>query len=277
MPELPEVETVRRGLEDLWKKKPRIVDVKLKRKDLRFPFPKKLKENLCGRVILGVRRRAKYLLIDTDDGVLLSHLGMTGSWREVKVGQVDVFADDPHSHVELVLDDGRKFIYRDPRRFGMLDFFAKDKESKHPRLRELGPEPLNVEFTDDYLFGKSRKRAAAIKVFIMNQEVVVGVGNIYASEALFRARIRPTKLAGKISKEESAKLVAAIKSVLAEAIAAGGSTIRDYTQAGGEEGSFQDAHQVYEQKDEPCPNCEAPIKSKVIGGRSTYWCSVCQK
>lgn len=277
MPELPEVETVRRGLEKLWTRNPSITDVLLKRKDLRFPFPKKLRDNLIGKKILGVRRRAKYLLIDLGDGVLLSHLGMTGSWREVKVGEVDEFADDPHSHVELHFDDGRKFIYRDPRRFGMLDYFLKSKESTHPRLKQLGPEPLSDQFSTEYLFAKSRKRATAIKVFIMNQEVVVGVGNIYASEALFRARIRPTKLAGKISKDESAKLVASIVSVLKEAIAAGGSTIRDYTQAGGEDGSFQYAHQVYERKGEPCPNCEAPIKAKVIGGRSTYWCSTCQK
>ena len=277
MPELPEVETVRRGLERLWIKNPLIVDILLKRKDLRFPFPKKLRETLIGKKIMGVRRRAKYLLIDTDDGVLLSHLGMTGSWREVKVGEVDKFADDPHSHVELVLGDGRKFIYRDPRRFGMLDYFLKSKEASHPRLKALGPEPLNDEFTAEYLFTKSRKRALAIKVFIMNQVIVVGVGNIYASEALFRARIKPTKLAGKISKDESAKLVSAIKSVLNEAIIAGGSTIRDYTQAEGGEGSFQDAHQVYERKGEPCPSCSAPIKAKVIGGRSTYWCSICQK
>lgn len=277
MPELPEVETVRQGLEKLWSRTPRILDIILKRKDLRFPFPKKLHENLVGRRILGVRRRAKYLLIDTDDGVLLSHLGMTGSWREVKAGEVDDFRDDPHSHVELVLEDGRKFIYRDPRRFGMLDYFLKAKESIHPRLKHLGPEPLHDLFSADYLFNKSRKRATAIKVFIMNQEVVVGVGNIYASEALFRAGIRPTKLSGRISKDEAAKLVLAIKSVLSEAIEAGGSTIRDYTQAGGEEGSFQNAHQVYERKGEPCPNCKTLIKAKVIGGRSTYWCPACQK
>ncbi len=277
MPELPEVETVRRGLEKLWIKSPRIADILLKRKDLRFPFPKKLRENLIGKRILGVRRRAKYLLIDTEDGVLLSHLGMTGSWREVKMGEVDEFGDDPHSHVELVLEDGRKYIYRDPRRFGMLDFFLKSKELTHPRLKHLGPEPLSLEFTADCLFAKSRKRATSIKVFIMNQEVVVGVGNIYASEALFRACIRPTKLAGKISKDESAKLVAAIKSVLEEAISAGGSTIRDYTQTGGEDGSFQDAHQVYERKGEACLRCESLIKAKVIGGRSTYWCPTCQK
>lgn len=277
MPELPEVETVRRGLESLWRSHPIIVDVKLKRKDLRFPFPKKLKENLCGQRILGVRRRAKYLLIDTESGTLLSHLGMTGSWREVKSRETDPYEGDPHSHVELVLNDGRKFIYRDPRRFGMLDFFKKEKEDSHPRLKELGPEPLNQEFSADYLFSKSRKRATAIKVFIMNQEVVVGVGNIYASEALFRAKIKPTKLAGKISKDEAARLVSAIKSILEEAITAGGSTIRDYTQAGGDEGSFQDAHQVYEKAGEACPVCGNPIKSKVIGGRSTYWCPLCQR
>jgi formamidopyrimidine-DNA glycosylase len=277
MPELPEVETVRRGLENLWRSHPKIIDVKLKRKDLRFPFPKKLKENLCGRKILGVRRRAKYLLIDTEDGVLLSHLGMTGSWREVKLGEIDPYDDDPHSHVELVLHDGRKFIYRDPRRFGMLDYFSRARESTHPRLKQLGPEPLSEDFDGEYLFQKSRKRATPLKVFIMNQEVVVGVGNIYASEALFRAGIKPTKLAGKISQVESQKLVSAIKEVLKDAIEAGGSTISDFYQADGDEGKFQDLFRVYDRNGDPCATCKTKIKTKVIGGRSTYWCPSCQR
>lgn len=273
MPELPEVETVRGGLEEILRKHPVIERVRLLRGDIRFPIPKNLPKRLEGQPILGVRRRAKYLIFDTPKVSLLSHLGMTGSWRVARPGE-----EDRHDHCYIELSDGRRLAFRDPRRFGLLDLVEIGQETSHPRLRELGPEPLDESsFNAEYLYQKSRGRRVPIKVFIMDQRIVVGVGNIYASEALFRAGIRPQKLAGRVSREQIEKLVDAIRVVLREAISAGGSSIRDYRQAGGAEGSFQDAHQVYERGGEPCVVCGAPIRSKVIGGRSTYWCPSCQK
>jgi formamidopyrimidine-DNA glycosylase len=275
MPELPEVETVRSGLETLLKAKPTIKRVKLMRGDIRFPIPKNFVKALEGQAITGVKRRAKYLLIETPKVALLSHLGMTGSWR---LEPSKTLLPGPHDHCLIELDDGRTLVFRDPRRFGVLDLVEPGAETTHLRLKALGPEPLDKsKYTSEYLFETSRKRKSAIKVFIMDQRVVVGVGNIYASEALFRAGIRPQKLAGKITKHESERLVAAIQAVLQEAITAGGSSIRDYKNAGGEEGSFQQRHLVYERAGEPCRVCKRPIRSKVLGGRSTYWCPNCQK
>jgi len=275
MPELPEVETVRSGLAELLSQKPTIKRVKLTRKDIRFPIPKNFAKSLEGQTITGVKRRAKYLLIETPKVSLLSHLGMTGSWR---VETPETLQAGPHDHCFIELSDGRQLIYRDPRRFGVLDLVEPGAEETHLRLKALGPEPLDQNaFTADYLYEFSRKRKTAIKVFIMDQRVVVGVGNIYASEALFRAKIRPQKLAGKITKHEAARLIEAIQQTLSEAIRAGGSSIRDYKNAGGEEGSFQQSHQVYERAGEPCRVCGTAIRSKVLGGRSTYWCPHCQK
>ena len=275
MPELPEVETVRRGLESLLSEKPTIVRVKLMRADIRFAIPINFAMSLEGQAIIGVKRRAKYLLIETPKVSLLSHLGMTGSWRMETAATVQV---GPHDHCFIELSDGRQLIYRDPRRFGVLDLVERGAEDTHLRLKALGPEPLDqTKFTPDFLFTTSRKRKIAIKVFIMDQRVVVGVGNIYASEALFRAKIRPQKLAGKMTKHESQRLVDAIRDVLTSAITAGGSSIRDYKNADGEAGSFQQSHLVYERSGEACRVCKTAIRSKVLGGRSTYWCPSCQK
>jgi formamidopyrimidine-DNA glycosylase len=273
MPELPEVETVRAGLETLLKDQPVIESVRLMRGDIRFKIPKELPRELEGQPVTGVRRRAKYLLIDTPKVSLLNHLGMTGSWRVSLPGD-----EDKHDHCYIEFSNGKRLAFRDPRRFGMLDLVKHGEESKHPRLKGLGVEPLDeLAFTPEFLFQKSRKRKAAIKVFIMDQRIVVGVGNIYASEALFRAGIRPARAAGKITKHDSERLVEAIRNVLRDAIAVGGSSIRDYRQAGGEQGGFQESHDVYDRGGEPCRICETPIRSKVIGGRSTFWCPNCQK
>lgn len=273
MPELPEVETVRAGLETILKNDPVIEAVELKRPDIRFPIPKELPSVLKGQSVQGVRRRAKYLLIDTPRGTLLNHLGMTGSWRILEPG-----AEDIHDHAYVLLGSGRRLAFRDPRRFGMLDLIKPGQESSHPRLKSLGVEPLKQdEFTGGYLFKLSRRRKIPIKAFIMDQRIVVGVGNIYASEALHRAAIRPTRAAGKLTKAECDRLANACREILIEAIAAGGSSIRDYRQAGGESGSFQDNHLVYDRDGKPCRQCARPIRAKVIGGRSTYWCSQCQK
>ena len=273
MPELPEVETVRAGLEDLLKNHPRITRVELKRKDIRFPIPKELPKRLEGETIVAVHRRAKYLLLETPHAILLSHLGMTGSWRIAPPG-----TEDKHDHCYIELSDGRRLAFRDPRRFGLLDLVEPGREEGHPRLKGLGVEPLDEEkFTADYLFGFSRKRKVPLKAFIMDQRVVVGVGNIYASEALFRAGIKPTRATGRLKAEEAKRLVESIREVLRESIEAGGSSISDYRQASGEEGGFQNRFKVYDRAKEPCPTCRSPIASKVIGGRSTYWCKDCQK
>ena len=231
---------------------------------------------LEGQAIIAIRRRAKYLLIDTKRVSLLSHLGMTGSWR-IESEQTIEASIGPHDHCLIELSDQRTLVYRDPRRFGVLDLVRPGEEATHLRLKCLGPEPLNTEkFTAEALYQTSRKRKVALKVLIMDQRVVVGVGNIYASEVLFRAKIKPQKLAGRMTRHESARLVTAIRDILQKAIQAGGSSIRDYKNADGESGSFQTSHQVYERAGEPCQVCRRLIRSRVLGGRSTYWCPHCQ-
>jgi formamidopyrimidine-DNA glycosylase len=273
MPELPEVETVRKGLADILRDQPVIRHVQLNRPDIRFAIPKDLPQKLVGEVVTGVRRRAKYLMIDTKNYILLSHLGMTGSWRLLVPGE-----EDRHDHCYIDFEDGRRLAFRDPRRFGLIDLLTPAEEAGHVRMRGLGPEPLDAAaFSPDYLFRASRQRKTALKVFIMDQRVVVGVGNIYASEALFRAKIRPQRLAGRITLAEATRLTSCIQLLLGEAIAAGGSSIRDYQSATGESGAFQDAHQVYGRQGQPCYLCHTPIRAQVLGGRSTFWCPRCQR
>jgi formamidopyrimidine-DNA glycosylase len=278
MPELPEVETVRSDLEKMVRDRPVIRRVTLLRGDVRFPIPPDLPKRLAGQPIIGVRRRAKYLLIDTPEVSLLSHLGMTGSWRLALPEAGQLPAPGKHDHCLIEFEDGRELIFRDPRRFGLLDLVPHGGELKHLRLKDLGVEPLDESaFTGEYLHRLSRKRKVAVKVFIMNQAIVVGVGNIYASEALYRAGISPSRAAARLSRADCDALVLAIRQVLCDAIAAGGSSIRDYRNLGGEGGGFQDLHLVYDRKGEPCHKCGAKIRAKVLGGRSTFWCPVCQK
>lgn len=273
MPELPEVETVRAGLERLLGTGAAIRDITLKRADLRAPIPRQLVSTLRGAAIVGVRRRAKYLLFDTSRGILLSHLGMTGTWRLAPAGDERL-----HDHCYVHLMDGRRLAFRDPRRFGLLDLVATGGEATHPRLMELGPEPLDhLAFTVDHLLACCRRRKQALKPVIMDQQVVVGVGNIYAQEALFRAGIRPTRPAGRLTRAEATALVGHIRTVLAEAIAAGGSTISDFRQAGGDGGYFQHNFQVYDRARQPCPVCTTPLSGAVVGGRGTTWCRRCQR
>jgi formamidopyrimidine-DNA glycosylase len=273
MPELPEVETMRAGLEDILRDRPKIKKVRLMRADIRFKIPKELPQVLQGQQILGIRRRAKYLMFDTPAGILLNHLGMTGSWRISVEGD-----EDKHDHCYIELENGKRLAYRDPRRFGVIDLIKPGKEGSHKLLKNLGHEPLDENaWTGESLFRASRKRRVAIKVFIMDQRVVVGIGNIYASEALFRARVKPQKLAGKVTRDECERIVSCSRTTLQEAIRAGGSSIRDYRQASGESGGFQALHQVYDRAGQICRDCKGKIKSKVLGGRSTYWCANCQK
>ncbi len=271
MPELPEVEIVKRGLSEILVDQPKIVRIEFMRKDLRDPMPMARLKKLEGAQILTVHRRAKYLIIETDRGGILSHLGMTGTWRVAGKGE-----ERDHDHIYLHLSNGLRLAYRDPRRFGIFEDIDLEHQEKNKRLSALGPEPLDDDFNAGYLKNKLSEKQTSIKVAIMNQEVVVGVGNIYASEALFRSGIRPDKKAGRVSKTQVQLLVQEIKRVLTLAIEAGGSSISDFKNSSGQSGYFQNNFQVYDRKGEPCVVCATPIRSSVLGGRSTFWCRKCQ-
>ncbi len=265
MPELPEVETVRAGLERLLTGA-EVRRARAMRPDLRTPIPDLA--GLAGRRITAVRRRAKYLLIDCAGLTILNHLGMTGSWREAVEAR-------PHDHVELELADGRRVAFNDPRRFGLFELCRRD--GGHAALDQLGPEPLEDAFDGAVLRAAARRhRRAAIKALIMDQQVVVGVGNIYASESCFRAGVRPTTVASRVSGPRLDRLATEIRSVLREAIAKGGSTIDDYRQVNGLSGLFQNAFAVYGRAGEPCHVCRTGIRQRTVAGRSTFWCPRCQ-
>lgn len=250
--------------------KPQIEDFDFRRPDLRGPIPVDRLRELRGERILSVRRRAKFLLFETARGFILSHLGMTGSWREVSEG-----GERAHDHVYIRLADGRRLGFRDPRRFGVMDFVPLDGTSPH--LDQLGPEPLGEEFEVDEFFSRLRSTARAVKIAIMDPRTVVGVGNIYASEALFRARIRPSRPGNGLSRSETARLHREIRAILTEAIEAGGSSISDYVQADGANGRFQDRFRVYDREGEPCGLCGGRVRRVIQGGRSSFFCPRCQR
>lgn len=271
MPELPEVETTRRGI------KPHIENntvsrVILRRKTLRWPITPALSKDLPGETIKSVSRRGKYLLLATKKGCVLIHLGMSGSLRIVDTNR----AAAKHDHVDIVFANSKVLRYTDPRRFGCILWDTKSIDS-HPLLASLGPEPLSEEFHNDYLFPKSRTRNVAVKTFIMDSKVVVGVGNIYANESLFLAGISPKRNAGKISKPHYDKLVECIQQVLQRAIDVGGTTLKDFTGSDGEPGYFAQSLNVYGRKGEPCHVCKNTLKEIRQGQRSTVYCSQCQK
>ena len=270
MPELPEVETTRRGLAP--HVEGRIVTAAtLRRADLRWPIPAEISEVLPGQRIDAVRRRAKYLLLDTGAGSALLHLGMSGSLRVVP-------ADTPvraHDHVDLALDSGRLLRFNDPRRFGCLLWQAPGEV--HELLAGLGPEPLSEDFDGDYVFEMSRGRSAPVKTFLMDQRVVVGVGNIYVAEALFAAGVSPLRAAGKVSRDRYLRLAEAIRRILGHAITRGGTTLRDFISPDGAPGYFELELLAYGRGGEPCPRCGRPLKQASIGQRATVWCSHCQR
>ena len=293
MPELPEVETVRRGLAP-YLEGARIDAVTLNRKDLRFPFPVGFVEALVGREIVAVSRRAKYLLFRLDDGkIWLGHLGMTGSWRfaDFKYKEPSRYyepgEDIKHDHMVLHLTHSQHgkltLIYSDARRFGFMDLSLKEDDS--PYLAGLGPEPLGNEFNAQDMAARFQKKAAPMKAALLDQRVVAGLGNIYVSEALWRAHIRPTTPARALvlkSGRPSARLellAEAVRDVLNDAIAAGGSTLRDFRAADGGSGYFQHSFAVYDREGEACltPGCSGTIKRIVQSGRSSFFCPVCQK
>ena len=271
MPELPEVETTRRGIE------PHVVGRRIDRllihdRRLRWPVDGAISATVAGRSIRRAGRRAKYLLLETDAGTLILHLGMSGSLRVLPLTTPRI----AHDHVDIELDSGQTLRFNDPRRFGSLLFTADDPES-HPLLRGLAPEPLETKFDGAYLWRITRGRSVAIKQLVMNSRLVVGVGNIYASEALFRARIRPRRQARSLKLQDCARLVRAIKSTLTMAVKVGGTTLRDYVGADGNPGYFRQKLFVYERAGKPCRVCHRKIRHFTQGQRSTYWCAHCQK
>jgi formamidopyrimidine-DNA glycosylase len=285
MPELPEVETVRRGLAPHLEGR-RIVRVRLKRADLRFPFPRRFAKRLEGRLVTALSRRAKYLLAELDDGaILVTHLGMTGRWSvagaERQPGEF-YYAEPPdpvHTHVVLDVEGGVRLEYNDPRRFGYMDLIALDALDAHPWLKGLGPEPLGNEFSAPYLALALAGKKANIKSALLDQRIVAGLGNIYVVEALHRAGIAPARAAGSVSKLRLEKLAPAIRVVLEEAIAVGGSTLNDYAAVDGAQGGFQQRFRVYDREGERCltPYCAGVVKRAVHAGRSTFWCPRCQR
>jgi formamidopyrimidine-DNA glycosylase len=275
VPELPEVETTRAGIAP-WLEGSRIEDIAIRETRLRWPVVAADLTPLIGLTVRRVERRAKYLLLHVDRVVILLHLGMSGSLR---VLEPDV-ALRKHDHLDLIVNHpqhGRKVIrFNDPRRFGCCLVLTKPVD-EHPLLNSLGPEPLSDQFSARYLFSASRGRKLAVKNFIMDGKVVVGVGNIYASEALYLAGLRPGTAAGRVSLPRYQKLVAAIREVLSKAIAAGGTTLNDFTQSDGQPGYFRHELQVYGRAGEPCYRCGQIIRSRVIGQRSTFYCHDCQR
>lgn len=269
MPELPEVETTRRGIEPHLVGR-RIESLTIRQPRLRWPIPAALRRNLPGQRVEAVERRAKYLLVHTRAGSAVLHLGMSGSLR-VLPGATPA---GKHDHVDWLLDSGRLLRFTDPRRFGSQLWQAPGKI--HPLLAGLGPEPLDPAFDGVYLWNRSRGRAAPVKTFLMDQATVVGVGNIYAAEALFAAGIRPGRAAGSISLPRYERLATEVKRILAYAITRGGTTLRDFLRPDGEPGYFEQELFVYGRAGEPCKVCGTPIRAVVLGQRSTFYCSKCQ-
>lgn len=271
MPELPEVETTLRGI------RPHVLGQTIERlivrnPRLRWPIPPGLPEALRGQTIAALTRRGKYILIEAGQGTLILHLGMSGSLRITEA------ASQPrkHDHYDLILPGGLCLRFHDPRRFGCLLWTEADP-ARHPLLASLGPEPLEDSFSGDLLHARSRGRSLAVKSFIMDSHVVVGVGNIYASEALFRAGIAPHRAAGRIALDRYRRLAAAIREVLSAALAQGGTTLRDFVNESGAPGYFKQTLDVYDRDGQPCRVCGAPIKAGRLGQRSTFWCGGCQR
>lgn len=270
MPELPEVETVKRSIT------PHLVgqtfvDAIVRFPRLRWPIPENLAEIIAQQPIVSVTRRAKYLIIEIPTGALLFHLGMSGSLRIL----THHIPPEKHDHIDLILENGTILRLRDPRRFGAL-LWQPGVAFLHPLLNNLGPEPLEEAFHAEYLLDTLKRKEAPIKIALMDSHIVVGVGNIYANEALFRANILPQRAAKTLTKTEVTRLVTAIKEVLSAAIKAGGSTLKDFVDSDGKSGYFQQTYFVYHRATQPCHQCQAPIESQKMGGRATFFCRICQ-
>jgi formamidopyrimidine-DNA glycosylase len=283
MPELPEVETVMLGLAPVLTGQT-ILRADVNRPDLRWPFPPGMAERLTGAVVHRLRRRSKYILADlSTDETLLIHLGMSGrmliSGYQLGVFHHDHPAPAKHDHVVLHMGNGARVTFNDARRFGAMDLFPTGMDQDHPLLAVLGPEPLGNSFDETYLVSRLKGRMTPIKSALLDQRIVAGLGNIYVCEVLYRAGISPLRKAGQISAARVASLVPMIREVLAEAIAAGGSSLRDYRQADGELGYFQHRFRVYDHEGDPCPtpDCKSSILRVVQSGRSSFYCPRCQR
>ncbi|MCA0205957.1 MAG: bifunctional DNA-formamidopyrimidine glycosylase/DNA-(apurinic or apyrimidinic site) lyase [Proteobacteria bacterium] len=287
MPELPEVETVRRGLVPAMEGK-RIARAEVRRPDLRWPFPERMAERLAGAGIDRLRRRSKYILADLSTGeTLLVHLGMTGRMTVSGIAAPYVPGQfhhahpltEKHDHVVFDMEDGARVTFNDARRFGAMDLMPTDRAEAHPLLAALGPEPLGNDFHAEGLAARLKGRKGPVKVLLLDQRIVAGLGNIYVSEALHRAGIHPERAGGSIPRDGLERLVGDIRAVLAEAIEAGGSSLRDYRQADGELGYFQHSFRVYDRAGAPCPTpgCTGSVQRIVQGGRSSYYCATCQR
>jgi formamidopyrimidine-DNA glycosylase len=271
MPELPEVETTVRGLSGVLKGR-QIRRVEVRRADLRRAFPPDLGQRLTGATVSDLGRRAKYGLVHTNRGdTMIFHLGMSGAWR------VDPDDIGKHDHLLLETGDGRKLHLRDPRRFGSVDLVPTEELEEWPAFKALGPEPLGGAIDGKWLKDKFAGRTAAVKLLLLDQRVVAGLGNIYACEALFRAKIDPRKPAGKVSRAKLDALAQAIPRVLEEAIEAGGSSLKDFVAPDGELGYFSKKFDVYDREGEPCRGCNGQVRRIVQGGRSTFFCAACQR
>jgi len=271
MPELPEVETTVRGLEHVLKGR-RMTQVVTRRADLRRAFPPDLGQRLTGARVTSLGRRAKYGLVHTDRGdTMVFHLGMSGAWR------VDPADLGKHDHLLIETDEGRRVHLRDPRRFGSVDLVPTGELADWPAFKALGPEPLGGTIDGKFLKDRFAGRTAAVKLLLLDQRVVAGLGNIYVCEALFRARIDPRKAAGKVSRAKLDALAEAIPAVLEDAIRAGGSTLRDFAAPNGELGYFSKQFDVYDREGQKCQGCEGKVRRIVQGGRSTFYCPACQR
>ena len=271
MPELPEVETTRRGIEPLVAGA-RIERIVVRERRLRWPIPREIELELTGAGMLGVKRRAKYLLLESECGTAIAHLGMSGSFSLVAADA----APGPHDHYDLVFESGRALRFTDPRKFGSLLWGGREP-LRHKLLAGLGPEPFSAEFSGVWLKQRSLGRRVAVKSFVMMSAVVAGVGNIYASEALFRAGIHPLRAAGRVALRRYELLAGTIRAVLGEAIEAGGTTLRDFADARGRPGYFAQRLDIYDREGRNCRRCGSEIRRSVIGQRATYFCVRCQR
>ena len=279
MPELPEVETVCRGIAPVLEGRT-LVRVEQRRADLRFPFPEKFVERLQGEMVDRISRRAKYILASLSSGeVLIIHLGMSGRMTLVPAADKGDFKPGRHDHVIFETDRHDLVVFNDPRRFGLMDICPEDELPNHKLFAGMGPEPLGNEFNEKYLSEKFRGKKTPVKNALLDQRIVAGLGNIYVCEALFYAGISPKRQAASVAGKRAARLVPAIRDVLQRAIAAGGSTLKDYARVDGELGYFQHNFAVYGREGEACPKkgCSGTIKRIVQGGRSTFYCPVCQR
>jgi formamidopyrimidine-DNA glycosylase len=283
MPELPEVETVRRGLAPAMEGA-RIAHAEVNRPDLRWPFPERMAERLTGARILALRRRSKYLLLDLDTGeTLLIHLGMSGRMQVSGAPLGAFYHEHPaplkHDHVVFHLEGGARVTFNDARRFGAMDLMETAKEAEHWLIRDIGPEPLGNDFHETYLAARLTGRASPLKTLLLDQQIVAGLGNIYVSEALYRASLDPRRAGRSVTADDVSRLVPVIRQVLGEAIEAGGSSLRDHRQADGKLGYFQHTFRVYDREGEACPTpgCGGQIQRIVQSGRSSFFCPLCQR